>query len=170
LQLRTWRRLDPHRRDIGRARLLPHRRHRALHRAQPDHAPLLAQQTMDDHGIALGDTGVERLRLAHDILGEPPQRARLVPGDERRRPAIPVHGVSRHAELFRNRLGTPAATRQLANRGDDLSLDHRYLRCRRYQIPSLELHSTTSLRGVRINGARGSISLSLYNEDGPVST
>jgi hypothetical protein len=75
------------------------------------------------------------------------------------------HRVSRDAQLPRDCLRTPPAIRQLANRRDDLSLDHRYLRRRRYQISSLELHSTSS-RGVRISGARGSISLSLYTSLG----
>src|SRR5258708_3163717 len=58
-------------------------------------------------------------------------------------------------------LRAPSATRQPANRGDHVAFDHRYLRRRRYQIPSLLLHATSS-RGVRITVARGSISLSLY--------
>jgi hypothetical protein len=103
----------------------------------------IAQQQMHHDGIVLGDARIQRLGLADDVLGQPSRRPELLSGHDRM-PAIPPHRVSRDAQLARNRLRTPPATRQLANRGDDLSLDHRYLRCRRYQIPSLKLHSISS--------------------------
>jgi hypothetical protein len=75
---------------------------------------------------------------------------------------VPSHGVTRDGQLARNRFRAPPALRQAADRGDHLAFDHRYLHQRRYQTPSLLLH-VTSLRGVRITVARGSISLSLYS-------
>src|SRR5262245_50125904 len=108
---------------------------------------------MHHNRILLGDAHIERLDLAHHVVGQAPRRAHLAARDDCR-PAIPPHRVSRHAQLARNRLRTPPAVRQLMDRGDDLSLDHRYLRCRRYQIPSLKLHSTL-LRGSELMARRG---------------
>ena len=160
LHLGPRRRFHAHRRD-GRGSLrLPDRRHRPLDRPKPDD-PLIAEQPMHDHRILLGRAGVERLCVSDDVVGQPPRRSHLLSRHDRVT-AIPSHRVSRDAQLTRNRFRTPPAPRQLANRGDDFAFDHRYLRCRRYQIPSLKLHSPL-LWGVRINGARGSISLSLYN-------
>ena len=116
---------------------------------------------MHHHGVVLGRACIQRLRR-HDVIGQPPRRAHLMPGHDRVA-AIPPDRIARDTQLARNRLRTPPAIRPLANRGDDLSFDHRYLRRWRYQIPSLKLHSTLLPKGVRINGARGSISLPLYS-------
>jgi hypothetical protein len=69
LHLRAGRCFDTHGRDVGRSLRLPHRGHRALDGPEADDVSLIAQQPMHDHGILLGDTGIQHLGLAHDGVG-----------------------------------------------------------------------------------------------------
>ena len=83
LHLRARRRFDAHRRDVGRALRLPHRRHGTLDRPQPDRPSLVVEQPVHDHGVVLGHARIQRLRGRHDVLGQPPWRSHLLPGHDR---------------------------------------------------------------------------------------
>ena len=132
--------------------------------------PCAASSRCTTTALPGGLAAKQRLRRGH---ARPPTAAARSAAPARpaahRRRTVPPDRVTRHAQLARNRLRAPPAIRQVANRGDQLAFDHRYLRRRRYQNSLAPAPFAPPPEGVRISVARGSISLSLYTSEASLS-
>src|SRR4030095_14355729 len=130
-------------------------RNGARDRPDTDVRAALFQEPLDHDGIAAGGSLVERPCLRPRPVRQSARGRPDLPAGRDRLPHIPSHGMAPHAHRARNRLAAHATTRQLANRGDQLPLDHGYLLYRRYQTVPLELHSTLLPRGSELVSSGG---------------
>jgi hypothetical protein len=122
-------------------------RHRPLDRPHADRHVARRQQPLHHDRIARCRTLVELAGRPAMLVTQPAGRRPDLHAGGDRLAQIAPHRIHRDADLAGNRLLPDAAIRQGANRGHHVAFDHRYLRRRRYQNASLELHSTLLRRG-----------------------
>jgi hypothetical protein len=147
LELVARRGLHAHRRERRRPLRSPQIRDRALDRARRHDDATLGQEPLHDHRIAGGHAGIQLARRLPVGLRQLPRRRPDLDAGLHRLAPIAAHRVTRHAQLLCDGFAADASTRQIANRGHDVAVDHRYLRQRRYQNTRLKLHSTLLPRG-----------------------